>query len=389
LAGGFDHSYLLVDQDRFFSPANHSEDDVRLPQPAADSGYYATRAIADHALKCLREHAEKYADRPFFHYLCFTAPHFPLHGLTEDIAKYRGRFAGGWDALRVERHARMKKLGIIDCELSERTAGVPAWDSLSSAEMEEWQRHMEIHAAMIDRVDQEIGRVLAQLREMMALDNTVIFFLSDNGASAEKLVRGDGHDPNAPPGSAKTFMCLEPPWANLANVPLKRSKIFVHEGGISTSLIAHWPKGIAARGELRHNPGHVIDLTPTILEITGGKRLETYADEPVPPPPGKSLVPAFAKDGTVSHDYLWWFHSGNRAIRVGDYKLVSVGEDGSWELYDLKHDRSEIKDLASSQPDKVRALSAAWAARLEEFRVLASKDAPPPAPAKKKKAKAG
>jgi arylsulfatase A-like enzyme len=387
LAGGFDRSYLVQDQDRFFSPRNHAEDGVALPQPAADSGYYATRAIADHALKCLREHAEKHADQPFFHYLCFTAPHFPLHALPEDIAKYRGRFAAGWDAMRVERLARMKKLGIVSCELSPRTAGVPAWDSLSAAEREAWQQHMEIHAAMIDRVDQEIGRVLAQLREMKVLDNTVIFFLSDNGASAEKLVRGDGHDPAAPPGSAKTFMCLEPGWANLANAPLTRSKIFVHEGGISTLLIVHWPAGVAARGELRTNPGHVIDLVPTILELTGGKRPETIEGEPVPPSPGKSLVPVFAKDGGVSRDYLWWYHSGNRAIRVGDWKLVSTGEEGPWELYDLRTDRSESHDLAASRPEKARELAAAWTARLEEFRVLAAKDAPP-APAKKKGAKA-
>ena len=144
---------------------------------------------------------------------------------------------------------------------------------------------MAIHAAMVDRMDREIGRVLAQLQAMQAVDNTLILFLSDNGASAERILRGDGHDPHAPPGSAKSYQCLEAGWANLANAPLRRSKIFVHEGGISTPLIVHWPAGIAARGELRHNPGHLIDLVPTILEVVGGEKPSTFSGAVVPPAP--------------------------------------------------------------------------------------------------------
>jgi arylsulfatase len=209
---------------------------------------------------------------------------------------------------------------------------------------------------------------------MKVLDDTLILFLSDNGASAEKVLRGDGHDPTAPPGSAKTFVCLEPGWANLANAPLRRSKIFVHEGGISTPFIVHWPNGIKAHGELRHNPAHLIDLAPTILELTGGSWPKMVGDEAVPPHPGKSLVPVFTKDQTVAHDYLWWYHSGNRAIRVGDWKLVAEGNKGPWELYDLSKDRGESNDLATKQPGKVRELEKLWKQHADEFVQLATSD---------------
>jgi arylsulfatase len=294
-----------------------------------------------------------------------------LHALAEDVARYRDRFRAGWDALRGERLARMKMLGLVDCELSARTPGVPAWDSLSSDQKQAWQMRMAVHAAMVDRMDREIGRVLDQLRAMNALDNTVILFLSDNGASAEKLVRGDGDDPAAPPGSWRTFKCLEPPWANLANAPLRRSKIFVHEGGISTPLVVHWPAGIAARGGLRRNPGHVIDLVPTILELVGATRPATWNGEPIPPAPGRSLVRALGEDNSVAHDYLWWFHSGNRAMRVGDWKLVSE-KDGPWELYNLAADRGESNNLTADEPHRARHLEQAWNERLNEFKALAA-----------------
>jgi arylsulfatase len=374
LAGGFDRSYLLVDQDRFFSPRVHFEDDKPLPAVQPDTGYYATVAIVDHAVKTLKDHAANHADKPFFHYLCFTCPHFPLQAMAEDVSRYRGKFAEGWDSLRPQRLARMQKAGLVTSDLSARTPGVPAWNSLAAHEQAEWQSRMEVHAAMVDRMDREIGRVLDQLRATNALDNTLIFFLSDNGASAEKLVRGDGDDPQAAPGSWRRFQCLEPPWANLANTPLRRSKIFVHEGGISTPLIVHWPNGIAARGDVRHNQGHVVDLVPTILQAAGGKKPQAWQGESLPPAPGVSLVPAFAADGSVTHDYLWWYHSGNRAIRIGDFKLVSEGKDGRWELYNLATDRAEMDDLASRNPFVAGELERAWQARLEEFRKLATQD---------------
>jgi arylsulfatase A-like enzyme len=367
LKNGFDHSYRVDDTDRYFGPRTHFEDGQSLPVPAENSGFYVTTAMADQAIKYLKEHHTQYRDRPFFEYLAFTSPHFPLQALPQDIAKYRNRFQNGWDKLRVERLQRMKTLGIVNTELSPRTPGVPAWDSLSTAEKEEWQRRMEIHAAMIDRMDQEIGRVLAQLRSTRDLDNTIVLFLSDNGASAENLVRGDGNDPSAPPGSAKTFLCLEPGWANLANAPLRYSKIFVHEGGISTPLIVHWPKGIVAKGELRRTPGHLIDIVPTLLTLSGAS---APSDKGLPVPPGRSLVPALLRNTSVTRDDLWWFHSGNRALRVGDWKIVSAGKDGPWELYDLANDRSESHDLAAKYPARVRELSERWTPHLQEFRSL-------------------
>lgn len=369
-ANGFDRSYLVQDQDRFFSPRVHYENDVPLPPVQPDTGYYATVAIADHALRCLDEHAREHRGKPFFHYLAFTCPHFPLQALPQDIERYRGRFQDGWDALRARRLERMKQIGLVNCELSARTPGVPAWDSLDDAEKASWQVRMAIHAAMVDRMDREIGRVLDRLAADGALENTILFFMSDNGASAEKVLRGDGHDPTAPPGSSRWYQCLEPGWANLANTPFRRSKIFVHEGGISTPLIVHWPRGIAARGELRHNPGHLVDLLPTILELVGGAKPTTWDDRPIPPAPGRSLVGAFTRDNSVGHDYLWWFHSGNRAIRVGDMKLVSEGQGGAWELYDLSRDRCESKNLAAEQPERARELEQLWQARLSEFRAL-------------------
>jgi arylsulfatase len=231
--------------------------------------------------------------------------------------------------------------------------------------------------------------VLDQLRAMNALDNTLIFFLSDNGASAEIMVRDDGHDPKAPPGSAATHLCLGPGWSTVANTPLRRHKTWVHEGGINTPLVVHWPKGIAARGELRHNPGHVIDVVPTVLEVVGGKRPATWQDKPVPLPPGKSLVAAFGRDGAVTRDELWWAHEGNRAVRVGNWKLVVAGEKGPWELYDLGGDRGETSNLAARQPEKARELAALWTRRWDEFRALASKDVPPGKPAKPAKPKKG
>ncbi|HVA48550.1 MAG TPA: arylsulfatase [Pirellulales bacterium] len=397
LAGGFDRSYYLQDQGRFFSPRVHYEDDQKLPPVEPGTGYYATTAIADHALKCLREHAASYVDRPFFHYVAFTSPHFPLQALQPDIDRYRQRYRQGWQLVRSARYARMKELGIVDCPLSavETDVGPPydfpdaikklgpgevnrplPWDKLTDEQREFQAVKMAIHAAMVDRMDREIGRLLDQLRDMKALDNTVLFFLSDNGASAEIMVRDDGHDPSAPPGSAATHLCLGPGWSTVSNTPHRRHKTWVHEGGISTPLIVHWPRGIAARGELRQTAGHVVDLVPTVLELAGGQRPETWQGKPVPAAPGKSLVPAFAADRRIARDELWWLHEGNRALRLGDWKIVAAGENADWQLYDLSVDRCEENNLATAYPDKSRELEQIWRQRFEEFRRLAAAGLP-------------
>jgi arylsulfatase len=397
LANGFDHSYSLDDHDRHFAPRRHTEDDKPLPAADPKGGYYSSTAIADHAVKCLKNHAANHAAAPFFSFVAFTAPHFPVQAPPEDVAKYRKTYLAGWDAMRAGRWERVKKLDLRGTpSATERDVGPPyafpeaikklgpnelnrplPWKDLTPEQRAFQADKMAVHAAMVDRMDREIGRVLDQLRAMNALDDTLVFFLSDNGASAEIMVRGDGHDPHAECGTGATFLSIGPGWSGLANTPFRRHKTWVHEGGISTPLIAHWPKGIPARGELRHTPGHVVDLVPTVLDVAGGKRPGMWDGKPVPPPPGKSLAPAFAKDGAVAHDSLWWLHEGNRALRVGDWKIVAAGKDAAWELYDLGSDRSETKNLAAEKPEKVRELAAAWQKQFDEYAALAAKDVPP------------
>ena len=334
-----------------------------------------------------------FADQPFFHYVAFTCPIFLYTRCSKDIDKYRDVYRRDWEAVRNERYQRLKEKGIISCALSEveRDLGPPytipdafeqlgpgevnrplRWSDLTEEQRAFQSTKMAIHAAMVDRMDQEMGRIIEQLRTMGVLENTLIFFLSDNGASAEIMVRGDGHDASLPAGSAGTYYCLGPGWSTTPNTPFRRHKTWVHEGGISTPLIVHWPAGIQARGEIRHNPGHVIDIVPTMLEVTGGRTLAVHGGEPVPAAPGRSLAPVFSEDNTVPHDYLWWLHEGHRAIRVGNWKLVMDRKAEVWELYDLSKDRAESTDLAAQQPEKVRQLADLWQQRLDEFRELAT-----------------
>ncbi|MFN0017992.1 MAG: arylsulfatase [Pirellulaceae bacterium] len=388
---GFDHSYQLQDGGRFFNPKVHLQDDKPLPQPAPDSGYYSTTAIADHAIECLEEHSSQHADKPFFSYVAFLSPHFPLHALPEDIARYKDQYNCGWEVTRHARWERIQKLGLVKGNLSEveRDLGPPydfpdalkklgpsevnrplAWRDLTKEQQEFQAAKMAIHAAMVDRMDREIGRIVDQLRETKQLDNTLLFFLSDNGASAEIMVRDDGHDPAAPPGSAKSHLCLGPGWSSVANTPFRRHKTWVHEGGISTPLIVHWPAGFKGRGELRHNPGHVVDIVPTILEIAQGDSPPKKKDENKPALHGKSLLPVFGKDNSVSHDALWWSHNGNQAIRVGNWKLVAAAKQ-PWELYDLSADRSESVNVAEKMPEQAAELAKMWEAKQAEFQDLA------------------
>jgi arylsulfatase len=393
LPGGFDHSYRLEDQDRFFSPQKHFEDDQQLSPVERGADYYATTTIADKAVDYLKRHAANHGPKPFFAYVAFTCPHFPIQALPEDIARYRSRYRSGWEDIRKARFDRMQQIGLVAGDMSavERNIGPPyrsekavelvgpgefnrprPWSELNAAQIDHQSIKMAIHAAMIDRMDREIGRLLDQVRQMGAWDNTVIFFLSDNGASAELMVRGDGHDRSAPPGSAETFLCLGPGWSTVSNTPFRRHKTWVYEGGISTPLIVHWPAGIAARGELRHNPGHVIDITPTILELAGISDSQADAKSSVPPPrSGRSLAPAFDRDNSVSHDYLWWLHEGNRALRAGNWKIVA-DKGAPWELYDLGVDRIESQNLAAEHRDKVQELEKQWKRLTGEFRKQAT-----------------
>jgi arylsulfatase A-like enzyme len=229
---------------------------------------------------------------------------------------------------------------------------------------------MAIHAAMVERMDREIGRLLDQLRGMGALENTVVFFLSDNGASAEIMIRGDRHDAAVPPGSAETFLCLGPGWSRAANTPFRRHKTWVHEGGIATPLVVHWPAGISAAGEVRDTAvGHVIDIAPTIVELAGGTWPNENGGIPRPPSPGRSLTPTFKQNVLIEREQLWWLHEGNRAIRAGDWKLVAA-RDQPWELYNLAIDRAENRDLAAVRLARVQELERGWLETAKQFQEL-------------------
>lgn len=392
IAQGFDRSLAIYDQDRLFNPLRTSLNDA--PQPAIGKGtdYYQTTAIASHAIECLKEHAEKHSDQPFFHYLAFTCPHFPLHAPEGDVAKYKGKFDRGWDVCRAERWQRIQRMGLVSGTLAalEPAIGPPyrnvseaaqaalgavevvreiPWEDLSDEQRAFQATKMEIHAAMVDRMDREIGRVVEQVKSMGAFEDTLILFLSDNGASAEIMIRGDGHNPSAKPGSAETYLCLGPGWSKAANTPFRRHKTWVHEGGIATPLIAHWPMGIKVQSELRHRVGHVVDLAPTIVELAGGSWPADVDGQMVPMHPGRSFVATFSDDQVDRDDPIWWLHEGNRAIRIGDYKLVAA-KDEPWQLYNVRIDRAEASDLAEQLPEIAKELAIEWNRITAEFESL-------------------
>ena len=384
---GFDRSYHLADQNNHLSPALHYLDDKVLPSVTRYEGFLGTVAIAERTIEFLQQHQENHASDPFFAYVAFTAPHFPLMAFEKDIEKYRGKYLRGWDLMRWERFQRMKKMGLIAGELSKPEPQIRApsgndktpaqlnnqdiftyvpWDSLTQAQRQFQAEKMAIHAAMIDRIDIEVGRILDQIKAMKQFEDTLIVFLSDNGASAEIMVRGNGHDPRAPMGSVATHLCLGPGWSTMCNTPFRRHKIWTHEGGTSTPLVVHWPNGIATKGELRHDAGHVVDLMPTILDAAGTPVAKVSVSAPAFP--GRSLLPAFAKDGSVQPDYLFFHHQGNRGLRVGHWKLVSSKDDGNaWELYDFTNSRYEQHNLIATMPRKAKELTSKWEALDAQF----------------------
>ncbi|MFK7738661.1 MAG: arylsulfatase [Pirellulaceae bacterium] len=397
IRSGFDRSLTMDDHNRFFYPQKMTKDDKKLPPIEKGTDYYATTGIADHAIEVLKEHQAEHSDQPFFHYVAFISPHFPLHAPAEDIAKYRGRFDRGWDVSRQERWQRLTEKGIVKGPLAElepeigppyRKWSDPAkeelgekevvlelpWDSLSETQKAFQAAKMEIHAAMIDRMDQEAGRIIDQVKAMGQFEDTLILFLSDNGASAEIMIRGDGHNPDAPLGSGESYLCLGPGWSSAANTPFRRHKTWVHEGGASTPLIAHWPNGISEKDALRERIGHVVDIPPTIVELAGGTWPTEANGVAVPPPPGASFVDSFSKDQQDPERTIWWLHEENRALRKGDYKLVA-GRGESWQLYNMIQDRAESNDLRLKMPAKARELQNEWESLTEQFIDLAEENA--------------
>ncbi|MEM7697021.1 MAG: sulfatase-like hydrolase/transferase [Verrucomicrobiota bacterium] len=378
---GFDRSYYLKDQGRFFNPTRHWKDDEPLPPVEKGTDVYATTALADHVIEVLTEHEKEHREQPFFHYLAFAAPHFPLHALPEDIALYESIYDVGWEVIRKRRYQKQLALGLWRgesgvSELSpfERDLGPPyhfpealeilgadevnrplRWAQLTPAQRQFQAQKMAIHAAMIHRMDLEIGRVFDQIKEMGEWENTLVMFLSDNGASAEIMVRDDGHDPSLPMGAADTYLCLGPGWSTAANTPFRRHKTWTHEGGIATPFLASWPEGIPAKGAFCRSQGHVIDLLPSLFEI-----LEIELESEGPILPGKSFASAFRDpQREIERESLWWFHDGHRAIRVGDWKAVSPIVE-PWELYDLSKDRDESTDLAIVEADRLSRLIESW-----------------------------
>jgi len=339
-------------------------------QNADGSQWYATDAYTDRAIGYLEELRSTDPDQPFFLYLPYTAPHWPLHAFEEDIQKYEGSYMIGWDALRQQRYERMKALEIIPdhWELSPRNPVAKDWEMLDDSTRRYYDRLMSVYAAMIDRMDQNIGKLLAHLEESGDLDNTVIFFLSDNGACHEAPHRGE---PGALPGTPESFDGYEYSWANASNTPFSWFKHWTHEGGSSTPFIAWFPELIEG-GVIDRQVAHIIDIMPTVAELTGSTYPETYEGNQIQPAEGISLVPILQGQQRTGHDVLYWQHEGNRAVRKGDWKIVSRFDYEEmvhlpWELYNIAEDRSETRNVVDMYPqkrDSLIVLYDRWAERV-------------------------
>ncbi len=330
-------------------------------EPPAE-GFYMTDAFSERAVSFLQRHERERSDQPFFLYLAYTAPHWPLHAHEEDIARYAGRYDGGWEALRAERWERIRPLGLFpeDMAHTPRPDAVPAWEDVE--DKARWARLMEIYAAMVDRMDQGIGQVLAQLEASDALENTLVLFLSDNGACAESVERRGLNDPEAELGARGSYVAYREPWAWASNTPLRLYKQWQHEGGIRTPLIASWPSGISRAGEIEPRVGHVIDLAATLADLAGVSSSELA---------GTSLAPLFAGQQTGERDgMLFWEHIGHRAVRDGRYKLAWERQLRRWELYDIEADPAETNDLVDAEPERVERMAASWDAWAQRVGVV-------------------
>lgn len=369
LQRGFDRYYgTLAGAGNYFNPVALIRDNQRIQAEGKD--YYYTDALADQAVRYIQEAAAR--TQPFFLYVAFTSPHWPLHALEADIAKQRGRYRHGWDALREERRRRMIAMNLVDSRwpLTPRDPRVPAW---KDEPRKAWQeRRMEVYAAQIARMDQAAGRILAALDGSGAGDDTLVLFLADNGGCAEELAGSSksasiarttrdgrpvrvGNDPAVMPGGEDTFQSYGAGWANASNTPFRLYKHWVHEGGIATPLIARWPRAIRNPGGLTSQPGHVIDLMATCVDAAGAAYPQTYQGNRITPLEGRSLLPVLRGAERQGHPEIFWEHEGNRAVRQGRWKLVSRHRD-QWELYDLEMDRTEMNNLAERQPGKAREL---------------------------------
>lgn len=379
---GFDRFYgIITGAADYYNPNTLCRDNTPIRENSPD--FYLTDGIADNAVKFI-EQADK--ARPFFGYVAFNAPHWPLHAPESVVARHRERYRQGWDKTRADRHDRQVRSGLLDPKwsISRRDPRVAGWERAS---FKNWEaERMAVYAAQVDLLDQGIGRIVAKLEELGELENTLILFMSDNGGNFEEIARPAGplpismsdktkdgrpvrigNSPDIMPGPPTTYASYGGPWGNVSNTPFRLFKHFAHEGGISTPFIAHWPAGIAARGATADQIGHEIDVMATCLAASAvAYPLKSVAGPPPPPLEGRSLLPAFAGKPVPDRGMLFWEHEGNCAVRDGKWKLVSRFPD-SWELYDMEADRTETDDLADREPDQVVRLAAAydtWAKRV-------------------------
>ena len=361
---GFDEFYGLLDGCcNYFDPGQrdppfeggririfaHNEERItRFPD-----GFYTTDAFTDHAIATLRRFAA--AGQPFFLHLSYTAPHSPIQARPEDIARYEGKYGTGWAALREQRHARQLALKLVppQWELPSPDKKVYDWNTTD----QKWEdRRMAVYAAMVDRMDQNIGRVLQTLKELNRETNTIVIFLSDNGSSGEEA---GGRNTAESAGPKSSYMNVGPGWAYAHNTPFRRYKLWVHEGGISTPFIVRWP-GVIKPNTFTHQVGHIIDVLPTCLELARAGYPREFKGQEILPVEGRSLVPAFKGQEVPPPELMFWEQDGNRAVRQGKWKLVWDDELKRWELYDMEVDRTETKDLVAKFPAKVKELSAAY-----------------------------
>ncbi len=373
---GFDEYFgILGGSSHYFNPGKESMPARNHKLVETGEGFYTTDAFTDHAIRSIGE-CRKQDNDPFFLYLAYNAPHWPLHAYEEDIQKYEGRYMKGWDKLRAERYERMKELGIIDpgWPLTDRDRGTPAWWALTPGRKETMARKMAVYAAMIDRMDQNISKLVRFLESSGEMDNTLILFLFDNGACHELTTFGFDWNPKysrglmstltARPGTPESFSSYGRGWSNAGNTPFRLHKHWTHEGGIATPLIAYWP-GVISPGGSTPETGHVIDLMATCLDVAGAEYPKVYQGREILPLEGKSLLPVLRGGTREGHEAMFWEHEGNRAVIQGKWKLVS-DYPGGWELYDLEEDRTETNDLAKKNQHKVKELSRVydeWAER--------------------------
>lgn len=350
---GFDQFYGIIrGASNFFRPAPRKLLVRNRERIVPGRDYYTTDAFTEQAIEFVRE-AERDDTSPFFLYVAYTAPHWPLHAWPEDVQKYRGKYMVGWDRVREARLERMTAMGILDRSWTMTVRDAVPWDTLSIAKKDEMDLRMAIYAAQIDRMDQNIGKLVDTLQELGELDDTLLFFLSDNGGCAEggMLGRGPLEILMTKNGYSQSYGQA---WANASNTPFRKYKHWVHEGGIASPLVVHWPAGLSAKGELRSEPTHLIDLMATALDVGEAEYPVEFAGSRITPLEGVSMVPAFA-GRALAREALYWEHEGNRAVRRGKWKLVAEHR-GPWELYDMDADRTESRDLLPLNPEMAQRM---------------------------------